>query len=103
MIQPIPDKTLNDLKDLVENNYSLIFSRKFMQTFERTLSIVQSQNESGGSTDAAFLKILITDNPKGQLYPFVEFVNKLVFEDRSAAFGPWPFLFLYLPKSNKGY
>lgn len=100
MIQPIPDKTLDELKDLVENNYSLLYSRKSPGVFDGTLDIIKSRNFSDGSKAAEFLKVLMTDNPKGQIYPWREFVNKLVFEDKTAAFGPWPYVLSIYQKAT---
>lgn len=101
LIQPVPDKTLKDLKGLVENGYTFVFGDGSPNVFQSVLEAVRlnklvrsmTANYSFPSTDFDLMEILLTNTPEKRIFPDLQFIEKAAFEPKEAIFGSWLYSF----------
>ncbi|CAL8111473.1 unnamed protein product [Orchesella dallaii] len=113
LIQPIPIKMLESLRDLIVNNYSLVFPDSSPTVYDSTVELLaihkHLNNKSGayqnhlstiiGSnskiklSNVEELEILMA-NPKSQYLPDQEYLERIAYGPTTAAFGPWLFVYL---------
>ncbi|CAL8111498.1 unnamed protein product [Orchesella dallaii] len=106
LIQPMPIKSLEDLKDLIVNNYSLVFSEGTPIIYDSTVDLVEIHKQTNlqkqrsntshklkhKHTSIEKLTILMA-NPKSQYLPEKDFLERVAYDPKSAAFGAWLYTF----------
>lgn len=109
LIQPIPARTLEDLKDLVEHGYTFIFGDDSPNVFDTVLETVKNNKLTRinrtdyifPSTDYDLMEILVTNQPENQYLPDAQFIEKSAFEPKSAVYGTWLYGYWILQRTTQ--